>query len=61
MKNRYHYAKVVENARINFSINLYYTLLFSRQEIFKFFEAALPALLCDGKDERIVNVSGYQH
>ena len=37
LKNRYHYAKVVENARINFSISPYCTLLFSRKENFKFF------------------------
>ena len=48
MKNRYHYAKVVENARINFSTSPYCTLLFSRKENFKFFEVALPAVLCNG-------------
>ena len=44
LKNRYHYAKVVENARINFSISPYCTLLFSRKENFKSFEVALSIL-----------------
>ena len=44
LKNCYHYAKVVENARINFSISPYCTLLFSRKENFKFFEVALSAV-----------------
>ena len=48
LKNLYHYAKVVENAKINFSISPYCTLLFSRQEKFKFLEVALPAVLCNG-------------
>ena len=48
MRNRYHYANVVENTRINFSISHYCTLLFSRKESFKFFEVALPAILCYG-------------
>ena len=34
LKNCYHYVKVVENARINSSITLYCTLLFSRKENF---------------------------
>ena len=41
MKNRYHYANVVENAIIIFSITPYCTLLFSRKENFKLFEVAL--------------------
>ena len=48
LKNRYHYARVVENARINCSISPYFTLLFSRKEKFKFFEVALSAVLCNG-------------
>ena len=61
LKNRYHYAKVVENARINFSISPYCTLLFSRKENFKFFEVALSAVLCNGLVGCIMNVWGYQH
>ena len=57
LKNRYHYAKVVENARINFSISPYCTLLFSR----KFFEVALAANLCNGVIGWIINVWGYRH
>ena len=61
LKNRYHYAKVVENARINFSINPYCILLFSRKQNFKFFEVALPAVLCNGAVGCIMNVWEYQH
>ena len=61
LKNRYHYAKVVENARINFSISPYCTLLFSRKENFKFFEVALSAVLYNGPVGCIMNVWGYQH
>ena len=61
LKNRYHYAKVVENARINFSISPYCTLLFSRKENFKFLEVALSAVLCNGAVDCIMNVWGYQH
>ena len=61
MKNRYHYAKVEENARINFSISPYCTLLISRIENFKFFEGALSAVLCNGPVGCIMNVQGYQH
>ena len=61
LKNRYHYAKVVENARINFSISPYCTLLFSRKENFKFFEVALSAVLCHGAVGCIMNVWGCQH
>ena len=61
LKNRYHYAKVVENVRINFSISPYCTLLFSRKENFKFFEVALSAVLCNGAVGCIMNVWGYQH
>ena len=65
LKNRYHYAKVVENARINFSISPYCTLLctllFSRKENFKFFEVAMPAVLSNSVLGCIMNVWGYQH
>ena len=61
VKNRYHYAKVVENARINFSISPYCTLLFSRKENFKFFEVALPAVLCNDAVGYIMNVWEYLH
>ena len=56
LKNRYHYAKVVENVRINFSISPYCTLLFSRKENFKFLEVALSAVLCNGPVGCIMNV-----
>ena len=52
---------MVENARINFSISLYCTLLFSRKENFKFFEGALSAVLCNDVVGCIMNVWGYQH
>ena len=61
LKNRYRYAKLVENARINFSTSPYCTLLFSRTEKFKFFEVALSAVLCNGLVGCIMNVWGYQH
>ena len=61
LKNRYHYAKVVENARINFSISPSCTLLFSRRENFKFLEVALSAVLCNDPVGYIMNVWGYQH
>ena len=61
LKNRYHYAKVEENARINFPISPYCTLLFSKKENFKFFEVALLAVLCHGAVGCIMNVWGYQH
>ena len=60
LKNRYHYAKVVENARINFSISLYCTLLLSRKENFIFFEVALSTVLCNGAAGCIMNVWWYQ-
>ena len=50
MKNRYRkniYAKVVENARINFSVSPYRTLWFSRKENLKFFEVALAVVFCN--------------
>ena len=61
LKNRYQYAKVVENARINFSISLYCTLLLSRKENFIFFEVALSTVLCNGAAGCIMNVWWYQH
>ena len=61
LKNRYHYAKVVENARINFPIRPYCTLLFSRKENFKFLEVDLSAVLCNRLVGCIINVWGYQH
>ena len=45
LKNRYHYAKVVENARLNFSISPCCTLLLSRKKNFKILEVALSAVL----------------
>ena len=56
-----HYAKVVENAKINFSISPYCTLLFSRKENFKLLEVALSAVLCNGAVGYIMNLCGYQH
>ena len=61
LKNRYRYAKLVQNARINFSISPYCTLLFSRKENFKFLEVALWAVLCNGPVDYIMNLWGYQH
>ena len=61
LKNRYHYEKVVENARINFSISPYCTLLFSRKENFNFLEVALSAVLCNCPVGNIMNMWGYQH
>ena len=61
LKNRYHYAKVVENAKMSFSISPCCTLLFSRKENFKFLEVALSVVLCNGSAGCIINVWGYQH
>ena len=61
LKNRYHFAKVVENARINFSVSPYCTLLFSTKEDFNFFEVDFPTVLCNGSVGCIMNVWGYQH
>ena len=60
LNNGFHYAKVVGNARINFSISPHCTLLFSKKENFNFFEVALPAVLCNGAIGCIMNVWGYQ-
>ena len=57
LKNCYHYAKVVENAIINFSIGPFCRLFFSR----KYLEVALSAVLCNGPVGCIKNVWGYQH
>ena len=61
LKICYHYVNLVENARTNFWISSYCTLLFSRKENFKFFEVALSAVLCNGAVGCIMNVWGYQH
>ena len=61
LKNSYHYAKMVENARLNFSIIPYFTLSFSIKEKLTFFEVTLPAVLCNGVVGCIMNVCGYQH
>ena len=61
LKNRYQCAKVLENARISFSISPYCTLLFSRKENFKFLEEALSAVLCNEAVGCIVNVWRYEH
>ena len=50
-----------ENARINFSVSPYCTVLFSRKENFKFLEVALSDILCNGPVGCIINVLGYQH
>ena len=58
LKHRYHYAKLVDITRINFSISQfspYCTLLFSRKRNFKFLEVALSAALCSA-----LNVWGKQ-
>ena len=47
LKNLYHYANGVENARMNCSSSPYCTLLFHRKENFKLFEVALSAVLCN--------------
>ena len=59
--HRYHYAEVVENATMNFSISTYYTLLFSRKENLRFFDKTLSVALCNGAVDCIMNVWGYQH
>ena len=61
MENHYHYTKLAENARINFSISPYCTLLLSRKENFKTFEVALSTVLCNGSVGCIMNAWGYQH
>ena len=61
LKDRYNYAKMVENTRISFSVSPYCTLLLSRKENFKFMEVALSAVLCNGVVGSIMNMWGYQH
>ena len=64
LKNRYRkniYDKVVENARINFSVSPYCNLLFSRKDNLKFFEAALAVVFCNDVVGSIMNVWGYRH
>ena len=61
LKNRYHYAKVVENARVKFSTSPYCTLLFYKKENFNFFEVALSAVLHNDVVGCIMNVWGYQN
>ena len=64
LKNRYRkniYAKVVENARINFSVSPYRTLWFSRKENLNFFEVALAVVLCNDAIGSIMNMWGYLH
>ena len=61
LKNHYRYSKLVENARIHFSISPYCTLLFSRKENFTFFEVALSAVPCNGPVGCIMNVWGHHH
>ena len=62
LKNRYRkniYAKVVENARINFLVSPYRTPWFSRKENIKFFEAALVVVLCNDVVGIIMNMWDY--
>ena len=59
MQNRYRkdiYANVLENARINFSVSPYRTLLFSRKENPKFFEVALSIVLYNDVVGSIMNM-----
>ena len=55
------YAKVVENARTNFSVSPFRTLLFSRKENLKIFEVALAVALCNDVVGSIGNMWGYWH
>ena len=50
------YAKVVENARMIFSVSPYRTLWFSRKENLKFFEVALAVVLCNDVVGSIMNM-----
>ena len=64
LKNRYReniYAKVVQNARINFSVRPCLTPWFSRKENLKFFEVALAVVLCNDVGGSIMNIWGYLH
>ena len=46
-ENPYHYAKIIDKKKINFSVTRYCTLLLSRKEIFKFSEVALGSVHCN--------------
>ena len=64
MENRYRkniYAKVVENARINFSVSPYRTPSLSTKENLKFFEVALAVVLNNDVVGSIMNMRGYLH
>ena len=50
------YAKVVENAKINFSVSPHRTLMFSRKENLNFFEVALAVVLCNKVVGSIMNM-----
>ena len=50
------YAKVVENAKINFSVSPYCALLFTRKENLRFFEVALAVVLCNDVVGSIMNM-----
>ena len=52
---------MVENAKINFSVSPYRTLLFSRKENLKLFEVALAVVICNRVIGSIVNMWGYRH
>ena len=56
LENFYYYPKVLQNAKMNFAISPYVTLLFSRKENLKFFETTLAAAPCDSKVGCIMNV-----
>ena len=59
MKNRYRkniYAKVVENARINFLVSPYRTPWLSRKENLKIFEVALAVALSNDVVGSIMNL-----
>ena len=47
---------MVENAKINFSVSPYRTLLFSRKENLKLFEVALAVVICNRVIGSIVNM-----
>ena len=52
---------MVENARINFSVSPYRTLLFSREENLKCFEVALAVVIFNDLVDSIMNMWDYQH
>ena len=57
LKNRYYYAKMVENARINFQSVLIAPCCFLGKKNVKFFGVALPFVLCNGAVGCIMNVN----